>query len=263
MRELIISEDARSTAGFLLLTIVAVEYGGTFTLRIVRGRVPMTPFQQTFARAGHAPRRSAGARGADLPDPGGLGERERPPGDPCPERRAGRRGPVPGRLLPLVDGKGSNRAQQADRPPVRGRRNPGRERRSFRRITNHRGDVVTCGVRLVEDVSTDSTRCREDGELHHSPSCECPLCPSIALPRVGTHRTPSGQLVREGGVQTERTGVQASGSARIRIPRRSRLVGRAYRSSTDQSGSWTIGAGQGLGSPDRGSASPLGSPASR
>jgi hypothetical protein len=54
MRELILSEDARSTAGILLLTIVAVEYGGTFMLRIVRGRVPMTPFQQTFARAGHA-----------------------------------------------------------------------------------------------------------------------------------------------------------------------------------------------------------------
>jgi len=33
---------------------VAVEYGGTFMLRIVRGRVPMTPFQKAFARAGHA-----------------------------------------------------------------------------------------------------------------------------------------------------------------------------------------------------------------
>jgi len=49
-----LSEDARTTAGILLLTIVAVEYGGTFVLRIVRGRVAMTPFQQSFSRAGHA-----------------------------------------------------------------------------------------------------------------------------------------------------------------------------------------------------------------
>jgi hypothetical protein len=52
--ELLLSEDARSTAGILLLTVVAVEYGGTFMLRVVRGRVPMTPFQRSFARAGHA-----------------------------------------------------------------------------------------------------------------------------------------------------------------------------------------------------------------
>jgi hypothetical protein len=52
--ELILSDDARSTAGILLLSIVAVEYGGTFMLRVVRGRIPMTPFQRAFARAGHA-----------------------------------------------------------------------------------------------------------------------------------------------------------------------------------------------------------------
>ncbi len=52
--ELLLSDDARSTAGILLLTVVAVEYGGTFMLRVVRGRVPMTPFQRSFARAGHA-----------------------------------------------------------------------------------------------------------------------------------------------------------------------------------------------------------------
>lgn len=52
--QLVLSEDARSTAGILLLTIVAVEYGGTFMLRVVRRRVPMTPFQTAFARAGHA-----------------------------------------------------------------------------------------------------------------------------------------------------------------------------------------------------------------
>ena len=52
--EFVLSEDARSTAGVLLLTIVAVEYGGTFMLRVVRGRVLTTPFQKSFARAGHA-----------------------------------------------------------------------------------------------------------------------------------------------------------------------------------------------------------------
>jgi len=38
----------------LLLTIVAIEYGGWFMLRVVRGRQPATPFQQAFFRAGHA-----------------------------------------------------------------------------------------------------------------------------------------------------------------------------------------------------------------
>jgi hypothetical protein len=37
-----------------LLTIVAIEYGGWFMLRVVRGRQPATPFQQSFYRAGHA-----------------------------------------------------------------------------------------------------------------------------------------------------------------------------------------------------------------
>jgi len=50
----VLSEDARTTAGILLLTIVAVEYGGVFMLRVVRGSVPLTPFQRSFSRAGHA-----------------------------------------------------------------------------------------------------------------------------------------------------------------------------------------------------------------
>jgi hypothetical protein len=50
----LLSPGARSTAGVLLLSIVAIEYGGTYMLRIVRGRVPMTEFQRNFARAGHA-----------------------------------------------------------------------------------------------------------------------------------------------------------------------------------------------------------------
>jgi hypothetical protein len=38
----------------LLLTIVAVEFGGWFMLQVVRGGQPATPFQQSFFRAGHA-----------------------------------------------------------------------------------------------------------------------------------------------------------------------------------------------------------------
>ncbi len=48
-----LSADARKTAGILLLAIVAVEYGGTFILRMTRGRIPLTPFQRAFNRAGH------------------------------------------------------------------------------------------------------------------------------------------------------------------------------------------------------------------
>ncbi len=48
------TSDTRHTAGILLLTIVAVEYGGTYLLRLVRGSVPATPFQLRFSRAGHA-----------------------------------------------------------------------------------------------------------------------------------------------------------------------------------------------------------------
>jgi hypothetical protein len=49
-----LSPETRTTAGILLLTIVFVEYGGLHVLGIVRGRQKMTPFQLTFARAGHA-----------------------------------------------------------------------------------------------------------------------------------------------------------------------------------------------------------------
>ena len=49
-----LSADSQSTAGVLLLTIVFIEYGGWFMLRIVRGHQPMTEFQKAFARAGHA-----------------------------------------------------------------------------------------------------------------------------------------------------------------------------------------------------------------
>jgi hypothetical protein len=51
---LALSADARTTAGVLLVAVLAIEYGGWFVLRMVRGRQPATPFQQAFARAGHA-----------------------------------------------------------------------------------------------------------------------------------------------------------------------------------------------------------------
>jgi hypothetical protein len=51
---LTLSHGTLSTAGVLLLAIVAIEYGGWFMLRVVRGRQPTTPFQQAFFRAGHA-----------------------------------------------------------------------------------------------------------------------------------------------------------------------------------------------------------------
>ena len=51
---LTLSSDTRTTAGILLLTILAVEVGGLTMLRIVRGHQPATGFQRAFARAGHA-----------------------------------------------------------------------------------------------------------------------------------------------------------------------------------------------------------------
>ena len=51
---LTLSTDARTTAGVLLVAVVTIEYGGTFMLRLVRGRVPATDLQKSFFRAGHA-----------------------------------------------------------------------------------------------------------------------------------------------------------------------------------------------------------------
>ena len=49
-----LSPDSARTAGILLLTLVGVAYGGTFILRVSRGRAPATEFQRRFFRAGHA-----------------------------------------------------------------------------------------------------------------------------------------------------------------------------------------------------------------
>lgn len=51
---LVLSDAALRVAGVLLLSVVAIEWGGTFMLRVVRGGAPVTDFQRSFARAGHA-----------------------------------------------------------------------------------------------------------------------------------------------------------------------------------------------------------------
>lgn len=50
----VLSDASRTTAGILLLALVTVETGGMYLLRIVRGAADVTPFQEKFARAGHA-----------------------------------------------------------------------------------------------------------------------------------------------------------------------------------------------------------------
>jgi len=54
LAELSLSSDTRRTAGIILLAIVAIEWGGWYLLRIIRGKVVRTPFQERFERAGHA-----------------------------------------------------------------------------------------------------------------------------------------------------------------------------------------------------------------
>jgi hypothetical protein len=49
-----LSDATSSTAGVLLLTIVAVEFGGWYMLQLLRGAQKATPFQIAFSRAGHA-----------------------------------------------------------------------------------------------------------------------------------------------------------------------------------------------------------------
>lgn len=50
----VLSNASRTTAGVLLLALVTVESGGMYMLKIVRGAAEVTPFQEKFARAGHA-----------------------------------------------------------------------------------------------------------------------------------------------------------------------------------------------------------------
>ena len=48
------SAESASTAGVLLLTLVAVAWGGSFLLRVHHGREAATHFQAASYRAGHA-----------------------------------------------------------------------------------------------------------------------------------------------------------------------------------------------------------------
>jgi len=49
-----LTEAARITAGVVLLTVVGIESGGAFLVRVVTRRVAATGFQASFFRAGHA-----------------------------------------------------------------------------------------------------------------------------------------------------------------------------------------------------------------
>jgi drug/metabolite transporter superfamily protein YnfA len=49
-----LSSSSRTTAGVILFTVLAVEWGGLTVLSLVRGKRPATDFQRAFARAGHA-----------------------------------------------------------------------------------------------------------------------------------------------------------------------------------------------------------------
>lgn len=51
---LALSAESRQLAGILLLALVTVESGGFYMVKLVRGSADVTPFQLSFARAGHA-----------------------------------------------------------------------------------------------------------------------------------------------------------------------------------------------------------------
>lgn len=49
-----LSDASLQMAGILMLSLVTIESGGIFMLRVVQGAQPTTPLQKTFFRAGHA-----------------------------------------------------------------------------------------------------------------------------------------------------------------------------------------------------------------
>jgi hypothetical protein len=51
---LALSDGSRITAGILLVTVVAIAFGGWFLSMIARGKEQATPFQRSFFVAGHA-----------------------------------------------------------------------------------------------------------------------------------------------------------------------------------------------------------------
>lgn len=54
METLLLSDSSRILAGILFLSLVTVETGGLYLVRVVTGHAGTTPFQEKFARAGHA-----------------------------------------------------------------------------------------------------------------------------------------------------------------------------------------------------------------
>lgn len=48
------TRESRRIAGLLLISIVAIEFGGYYLTRVASGAVELTSFQSAFARAGHA-----------------------------------------------------------------------------------------------------------------------------------------------------------------------------------------------------------------
>jgi hypothetical protein len=49
-----LSDASRVLSGILIISLVTVESGGAFMLRVVTGRQDATPLQTSFFRAGHA-----------------------------------------------------------------------------------------------------------------------------------------------------------------------------------------------------------------
>jgi hypothetical protein len=49
-----LDDTHRIIAGAVLLSVIGIAYGGTFLLRVVRGRAPANDLQKSFFRAGHA-----------------------------------------------------------------------------------------------------------------------------------------------------------------------------------------------------------------
>lgn len=54
MVNLALSDPSRIIAGVIFITVPTIEFGGYYLTRVVRGKVPLTDFQKSFARAGHA-----------------------------------------------------------------------------------------------------------------------------------------------------------------------------------------------------------------
>ncbi len=54
MNAIVLTDASRIIAGSVLLTIVGIEAGGAYLMRIVRGKERLTDFRKSFARAGHA-----------------------------------------------------------------------------------------------------------------------------------------------------------------------------------------------------------------